>query len=58
MISILHPGFMRTEMTAGVGFHKYWDDGGGEYSYCIHDRSEEVSAGNGEMRGKYGADVS
>jgi len=49
---------MRTEMTAGVGFHKYWDDGGGEYSYCIHERSDEVSAGNGEMRGKYGADVS
>jgi len=30
IISILHPGFMRTEMTAGVGFDKYWDDGGGE----------------------------
>lgn len=28
IISILHPGFMRTEMTAGVGFDKYWDDGG------------------------------
>ena len=21
---------MRTEMTAGVGFDKFWDDGGGE----------------------------
>jgi NAD(P)-dependent dehydrogenase (short-subunit alcohol dehydrogenase family) len=26
----VHPGFMRTEMTRGVGFDKYWDDGGGE----------------------------
>ncbi|RDW64257.1 NAD(P)-binding Rossmann-fold containing protein-12 [Coleophoma crateriformis] len=28
IISVVHPGFMRTEMTAGVGFDKYWDDGG------------------------------
>lgn len=28
IISIVHPGFMRTEMTSGVGFDKYWDDGG------------------------------
>lgn len=27
-VGIIHPGFMRTEMTAGVGFDKYWDDGG------------------------------
>jgi NAD(P)-dependent dehydrogenase (short-subunit alcohol dehydrogenase family) len=26
----VHPGFMRTDMTKGVGFDKYWDDGGGE----------------------------
>jgi short-subunit dehydrogenase len=32
IVSIVHPGFMRTEMTKGVGFDKYWDDGGGEYS--------------------------
>jgi len=32
VISIVHPGFMRTEMTKGVGFDKYWDDGGGEFS--------------------------
>jgi len=31
-ISILHPGFMRTEMTKGVGFDIYWDDGGGKSS--------------------------
>jgi hypothetical protein len=23
---------LKTEMTAGVGFDKYWDDGGGEFS--------------------------
>lgn len=32
VVSIVHPGFMRTEMTKGVGFDKFWDDGGGEYS--------------------------
>lgn len=31
VVSIVHPGFMRTEMTKGVGFDKFWDDGGGEY---------------------------
>ncbi|KAI1092799.1 oxidoreductase [Rostrohypoxylon terebratum] len=28
IISIIHPGFMRTEMTKGVGFDKHWDAGG------------------------------
>ncbi len=28
-VGIVHPGFMRTEMTKGVGFDKFWDDGGG-----------------------------
>lgn len=28
IISIVHPGFMRTEMTKGVGFDQYWDAGG------------------------------
>ncbi|ERS95105.1 hypothetical protein HMPREF1624_08596 [Sporothrix schenckii ATCC 58251] len=28
IVSIVHPGFMRTEMTKGVGFDQYWDDGG------------------------------
>ncbi|CAF9931627.1 MAG: hypothetical protein HETSPECPRED_008148 [Heterodermia speciosa] len=27
-VGIVHPGFMRTEMTKGVGFDKYWDAGG------------------------------
>lgn len=27
-VGIVHPGFMRTEMTKGVGFDKFWDDGG------------------------------
>jgi len=30
IISIVHPGFMRTEMTKGVGFDKFWDEGGGK----------------------------
>ena len=29
LVAIVHPGFMRTEMTKGVGFDKFWDDGGG-----------------------------
>lgn len=29
-VGLVHPGFMRTEMTKGVGFDKYWDDGGGK----------------------------
>lgn len=29
VVGIVHPGFMRTEMTKGVGFDKFWDDGGG-----------------------------
>ena len=29
-VAIVHPGFMRTEMTKGVGFDKYWDAGGGK----------------------------
>lgn len=28
-VALVHPGFMRTEMTKGVGFDKYWDAGGG-----------------------------
>lgn len=28
----VHPGFMRTEMTKGVGFDKFWDDGGGQWN--------------------------
>ncbi|KAI4284130.1 MAG: hypothetical protein L6R35_004975 [Caloplaca aegaea] len=27
-VGIVHPGFMRTEMTKSVGFDKFWDDGG------------------------------
>jgi NAD(P)-dependent dehydrogenase (short-subunit alcohol dehydrogenase family) len=38
IVSIIHPGFMRTEMTAGVGFDQYWDSGGGKpfLSVCAH----------------------
>ncbi|KAJ5266894.1 hypothetical protein N7478_009702 [Penicillium angulare] len=27
-VGLVHPGFMRTDMTKGVGFDKYWDVGG------------------------------
>ncbi|KAL9124548.1 MAG: hypothetical protein Q9217_006130, partial [Psora testacea] len=27
-VGLVHPGFMRTDMTKGVGFDKFWDDGG------------------------------
>ncbi|RVX75759.1 hypothetical protein B0A52_00115 [Exophiala mesophila] len=27
-VASIHPSFMRTEMTKGVGFDKFWDDGG------------------------------
>ena len=27
-VGMLHPGFMRTEMTRSVGFDKFWEDGG------------------------------
>lgn len=30
-VGLVHPGFMRTEMTKSVGFDKYWDAGGGNY---------------------------
>ena len=28
VVSLVHPGFMRTDMTKGVGYDKYWDIGG------------------------------
>jgi len=28
VVSLVHPGFMRTDMTKGVGYDKYWDQGG------------------------------
>lgn len=27
-VAMVHPGFMRTDMTKNVGFDKFWDDGG------------------------------
>ena len=27
-VAMVHPGFMRTDLTRGVGFDKFWDDGG------------------------------
>ena len=34
VVSMVHPGFMRTDMTRNIGFDKYWDDGGGGYFRC------------------------
>ena len=31
-VGMVHPGFMRTEMTKSVGFDKYWDEAGGGYT--------------------------
>ncbi|KAI9163323.1 putative oxidoreductase [Paramyrothecium foliicola] len=28
VVGLVHPGFMRTDMTRGVGFDKFWDAGG------------------------------
>ncbi|KAG5979090.1 hypothetical protein E4U55_005573 [Claviceps digitariae] len=28
VVCMVHPGFMRTEMTRGVGYDRYWDEGG------------------------------
>ena len=28
VVSIVHPGFMRTELTKSVGFDAHWDEGG------------------------------
>jgi len=32
-VGVVHPGFMRTDMTKGVGFDKFWDDGGGMFPF-------------------------
>lgn len=32
VVSIVHPGFMRTEMTRAVGFDVFWDTYHGEFS--------------------------
>lgn len=32
IVGMVHPGFMRTDMTKNVGFDKYWDAGGGTFS--------------------------
>lgn len=44
-VGLVHPGFMRTEMTKGVGFDKYWDAGGGEFvvTFFIYDSTDKVS---------------
>lgn len=63
VVSIVHPGFMRTEMTAGVGFDKYWDDGGGTSAFaclctypCVdqHLRHSRHSGRGGQELGRVG----
>ncbi|PHH83721.1 hypothetical protein CDD82_4683 [Ophiocordyceps australis] len=39
VVSMVHPGFMRTDMTAGVGFDKYWDQGHGESATVTADQA-------------------
>lgn len=41
-VGLVHPGFMRTEMTKGVGFDKFWDSGGGEYHSYGKDTSSQM----------------
>ncbi|KAJ3042589.1 hypothetical protein HDV00_007124 [Rhizophlyctis rosea] len=47
VVSIVHPGFMRTEMTRGVGYDKYWDAGGAvtpdEAAVSLKDWAEKLS---------------
>ncbi|KAJ7451366.1 hypothetical protein FB451DRAFT_707445, partial [Mycena latifolia] len=30
-VALVHPGFMRTELTKNVGYDQYWDSGGGAF---------------------------
>jgi NAD(P)-dependent dehydrogenase (short-subunit alcohol dehydrogenase family) len=32
IVTMVHPGFMKTEMTKSVGFDEFYEDGGGVYS--------------------------
>ena len=45
-IGLVHPGFMRTEMTKSVGFDKFWDAGGGErlqhYTYRPYEKAPRI----------------
>lgn len=34
-VGLVHPGFMRTEMTKSVGFDKFWDAGGGKSIFAF-----------------------
>ncbi|KAF9780395.1 hypothetical protein IL306_000244 [Fusarium sp. DS 682] len=42
VVSIVHPGFMRTEMTKGVGFDKFWDEGGDEAAASLIEWAEKL----------------
>lgn len=38
VVSLVHPGFMRTDMAKGVGVDKFWDAAGGELSSLVGPR--------------------
>ncbi|RGP60936.1 3-oxoacyl-acyl-carrier reductase [Fusarium longipes] len=44
IISIVHPGFMRTEMTKGVGFDKFWDEGGDEAATSLVEWTDKLDS--------------
>jgi NAD(P)-dependent dehydrogenase (short-subunit alcohol dehydrogenase family) len=46
IISIVHPGFMRTEMTRNVGFDKVWDEFNGRCKSARHPRPERDCQAN------------
>lgn len=55
-VALVHPGFMRTEMTKGVGFDKFWDDGGAVTPDVAAQSLVEWVEGFGmEMSGQYWA---
>ncbi|GAM83143.1 hypothetical protein ANO11243_011290 [Dothideomycetidae sp. 11243] len=55
-VGLLHPGFMRSEMTKSVGFDKFWDDGGAvEPSVAAKSLIEFISTFDLSKTGEYWA---
>lgn len=60
-VGMIHPGFMRTEMTRGVGFDKFYEDGGAvtpdEAAQSLVEFVEDGKGGGFDMRrtGEYWA---
>lgn len=52
----LHPGFMRTEMTANIGYDKYWEAGGAvEPAVAANSLLDFTEALKPEMNGQFWA---